>query len=141
MKFFSLALTFLSLNAFACPNLGGNYTCGAADETWDMSIVQTQQNGVTVYKRSGGRNEGTFIADGKTRPHTVSANEEEIRGTLSTTCSGSKVTTQFLADYHGSPIDFTEKMNYSNGGLVILDTVKLGGQVYDNSSYECKLHN
>jgi len=141
MKIFSLALTFLSLNAFACPNLGGNYTCGASNETWAMSIVQTQQNGVTVYKRTGGQNEGTYIADGKARPHTVSANEEEITGTLSTTCSGSKVTTQFLADYHGSPIDFTEKMNYSNGVLVVLDTTKMGGQVYDSSSYECTVNN
>lgn len=142
MKLFSLLILALSFNvSAACPNLGGNYSCGASDQTWNMTIVQTQENGATVYKKTGGQNEGTYIADGVARPHTVMANEEEIKGTISTNCSGPKVTIQFLANYHGSPIDFTEKINYSNGTLAVVDTTKMGGQVFDSTNYECKLNN
>ena len=137
MKILSILLFLFSVNAFACPNLGGNYNCEAANETWSMSIIQTQENGVTVYKRTGGQNEGTYIADGKARPHKVTANEEEINGTISTNCSGPKVTIQFLANYHGTPIDFTEKMNYSNGVLTVIDTTKLGAGDFDTTTYNC----
>jgi len=141
MKILSILLFLFSVNAFACPNQGGNYTCEAANETWSMSIVQTQENGVTVYKRTGGQNEGTYIADGKVRPYKVTANGEEINGTISATCSGPKVTIQFLANYHGTPIDFTEKISSSNGVLTVMDTTKVGGADTDATNYRCTLNN
>lgn len=141
MKIISILLFLVSLKAFACPNLDGKYNCEAANETWSMSITQTQENGITVFKRTGGQNEGTYIADGKARPHKVTANGEEINGTISTNCSGPKVTIQFLANYHGTPIDFTEKINYSNGVLTVLDTTKVGGGDFDTTTYRCTVNN
>jgi hypothetical protein len=141
MKIFSILLFLFSTKLFACPNIGGNYTCQASTETWSISIIQTKENGITVYKWTGGQNEGTYIADGKARPHKVIANEEEINGTISTKCSGPKVTIQFLADYHGTPIDFSENINYSNGVLTVIDTTKVGGGDFDTTTYECTVNN
>jgi hypothetical protein len=139
MKIFSFIVLLISINAFACPNLAGTYTCEAAGETWEESITQTTQNGATVYQQTGGQAEGTntFIADGVARPHTVVANEEEIKGTLSAKCSGSMVTVQFLANYSGSPLDFTKKIKSTNGKMEVSDTTKLGGEVIDSTAYDC----
>lgn len=142
MKIFSILLFLFSFKGLAaCPNLAGNYTCEAAGETWEMTITQTVENGVTVYQQTGSQNEGTYIADGVARPHTVTANGEEITGTLSTKCLDPKVVIQFLANYQGSPIDFTETIKSTNGTLEVNDITKLGGNVIDSTAYECNLNN
>ena len=137
MKIFSLVLFLVSLNAFACPNFAGNYSCKDQNETWNMSLTQTEENGVTVYHQVVGDSEGTFIADGVARPHTVEAEGQTIEGTLSTTCLGEAVQIQFLADYQGSPIDYVENMDMSYRVLHVKDTTKMGGNEVNSSVYDC----
>ena len=137
MKFFSLVLFLVSVNAFACPNFAGNYSCKDQNETWNMSLTQTEENGVTVYHQVVGDSEGTFIADGVARPHTVEAEGQTIEGTLSTTCLGDAVQTQFLADYQGSSIDYVEYMDMSYRILHVKNTTKMGGNEVNSAAYDC----
>jgi hypothetical protein len=137
MKIFSLVLFLVSLKAFACPNFAGNYSCKNENETWNMSLTQTEENGATVYHQIVGDSEGTFIADGVARPHTVEAEGQVIEGTLSTTCLGESVQIQFLADYQGSPIDYVENMEMSSNILHVKDTTKMGGDEVNSTVYDC----
>lgn len=141
MKILSLVLFLVSVKAFACPNFTGNYTCQDQSGSWDMSLTQTEENGVTVYHQTAQDSEGTFIADGVARPYTVNNEGEVINGTLSTTCADPTVTIQFLGDYKGSEIDFTETMNLSDGALQVTDTTKMNKEVVNSATYECKLKN
>lgn len=141
MKIFSFVLFLASINAFACPNLAGSYNCKYENETWDMSIRQTEENGVTSYHQTMGDGEGTYIADGVARPASGVVGEDIIEGTLSTTCSDSSIIIQFLADYRGSALDFTEMVNPADGVLQITDITKLGNEVVDTANYKCNLIN
>lgn len=133
----ALFLVFFASNLFACPNLAGKFTCQDGNETWDMTIVQTEENGVTTYNQASGDESNTYIADGVTRPHTVETDGVVINGNLTSTCSDPKVVTQFLADYQGSQIDFMETIEIIDGKLNIADVLKMDGEEVSNTSYVC----
>ncbi len=138
MKIFSLALILASMNLYACPNLASKYSCQDESGTWEMTITQTEENGVTTYHQVVDNQEGTFIADGVARPHTVDAEGQTIVGTLTTTCNDPNVTIQFLGDHQGSKIDYLESLVLNEGVLSINDVLKMNGEVANTTTYECK---
>ena len=137
MKFFSLLLFFTSVNAFACPNLAGNYSCKDQNDTWNMSITQNTQNGAAVYQQITGNTKNTYVADGVARPYTAQGEGYSIPGTLSTTCSGETVTNHFLGKMQGHPIDGTETITMAGGKLKVQTVATMNGEEVNSSQYEC----
>ena len=86
--------------AVACPNLTGTYNCMELEDrprTYNMTVTQTNSDGVTTYFFSGNGQEIDLIADGKTRESHWNTNG--ILGTDKKTaiCTGSKLQFNF---YH-----------------------------------------
>jgi hypothetical protein len=137
MKIFSFSLFLITANLFACPNFAGKYSCKDDSGTWEISISQTEENGVTTYQLTQEERVQTYIADGVSRPFTAMADSEPIEGTIFTNCNDSSVMVQFLGDYQGKPVNFKQTIEGINGVLQINEITKLGGEEVNNVNYTC----
>ena len=140
MKIFSIVFFLASVNAFACPNLAGNYTCKDPSGTMNMTITQTEESGVTTYHEIINNNDTAYIADGVPRPYSVQTEDGQVvDGNLSTTCADPIVKIQFLADYNGSAIDYTDTLTMVGGVLQGNSTTTSNGSVVESYDYSCTL--
>ncbi len=140
MKIFAFLFLLTSASAFAnCPDLAGKYTCQKGEDTYQMTMTQTEQDGATVYNQVTNDGKTTWIADGVTRPHTVSAEGQKIKGNIKITCSNSTVEMLFLANHMGMEIEAKESIKEENGELRGLSVANVDGREYSSDEYNCKL--
>lgn len=77
LKFVALALSFVSVQAFACPKLAGTYNCAYQDGSSEVvSITQADKNGGTVFSYDSSE----MPADNQTYP----LDERSASGMLTT---------------------------------------------------------
>jgi len=142
MKIFSAFLLLASASVFAnCPDLAGKYTCQKGEDTYQMTMTQTEQDGTTVYNQDTGEAKNTWIADGVTRPHTVTAEGQKVKGNIKITCSNSAVEVLFLANHMGMEIEAKETIKEENGELRGLAVANVDGREYSSDEYNCKRSN
>lgn len=112
----ALAAAF-SVQAFACPNLTGSYTCDYGNgQTEQMTISQEERNGVTFYKY----NNDEFAADGTVYPLQDSA--ELKQGTFKAWCESTILKNQIMGKYYNNgsyfgDLDMTMDLTLNNGNL------------------------
>jgi hypothetical protein len=98
MKF--LFLVLVSFNAFACPDLTGDFFCESGEEK-SVRRIETHTNGYTIHTDG---NEGFFSNDGKIRE--LPSNDTMTDGKVSGKCEGEKFIVNFSATvlYEGEDI-------------------------------------
>ncbi len=104
-----------SVQAFACPNLTGNFTCSMPDgSTQVMDISSRMEGAVTYYKVSGDE----FPADGSVLK--LADSQELKNGTFSATCmADTTLSTNIKGEYFNSGKDYGPldlNINYSMAG-------------------------
>jgi hypothetical protein len=128
-KFIIALISLSAVQAFACPDLAGNYTCTYSDGTSEATeFTQSTTNGVTTYNL--GVQE--VIADGA--PHPVK--EEDIDGSYTATCTTDAVSTVLTGDILDAgqavaKVNVTLKVQKNRTGLAIGQTgeISVGADV------------
>lgn len=115
-KLAALAL-MVSVNAWACPDLTGTYTCKYQDgQTETITLSQENKDGVVVYNYNG----STIAADNVSRPVPDDAALRE--GTFRAWCEGEALKGQLLGKYYDKGVYF--------GDLTLnLDVTKVGNDL------------
>lgn len=142
-KFAALAIALVSVQAFACPDLTGNYSCVYQDGTKEVvSITQEQKNGVTTFLYNG----SAIVADNQAYPM---ADDQNLReATFRAWCDSADPTllqTQLLGKYYTNGAyygDLTMNMNFSMAGSDLKQTntgtlKNAGGEYPLNSELTC----
>ncbi len=138
----ALALLF-SINAWACPNLAGNYTCTYQDGSSEMvSISQENKNGVITYSYNG----SSVPADNIARQ--IPDDETIKQGTFRAWCEDVVLKAEMLGKYYSNGSlygDLTLNMSFSKIGNDLKNvTVGLlknsGGEYPLNSEVTCSFN-
>jgi len=124
----------LSAQAYACPNLTGEFTCKSQDGTEVIKISQEVRDGVTVFNYNGSE----ILANNEAMPF---PDDDSIReGTFRTWCEEANadlVFSQLLGKYydHGRyfgdlELNLTLSLTENNLKQVTKGTLKSGTRVY-----------
>lgn len=101
MRSLAALVLLFSAQAFACPELTGNYTCTYQDGSNEqISITQGVQNGVTVYNY----NNSAMPADNKVYPM---PEEQTLKNaTIRAWCEGEVLKANLLGEYYNEGSKF-----------------------------------
>jgi hypothetical protein len=132
-----LVVFFFSVNALACPQISGTYTCETEDGPEILEISQTNSSGIETFNIDG----TDFVADGVTKKYA----DTEFNGTITATCSLNKLDITTFGDIYESGtktsyVAVKESYYASKDGLVyaINGNFEHQGQVYPiNEKVNC----
>lgn len=128
MKAVIALVALFSVQAFACPNLTGTYSCTYEGQTEQIQMSQTETNGVTVYtmKNPNDPNDqgGSLPADNVV--YKLEDSEQFKNGTIRGWCEGEAFKIEQIGSYfdQGQHIgDLQAVISMSlNGGNLVQDT-------------------
>lgn len=135
----TLAALF-SVQAFACPNLTGSYTCNYGNgQSEQISVSQREANGITYYSY----NNDEFAADGSVVPLQDSADLKQA--TFKAWCENTTLKNQIMGKYYNNGTYFGDlnmviDITSANGNLQQNATGNLKGSQGDypiNNSVTC----
>jgi hypothetical protein len=101
MRIFAVIALLFSAQAFACPNLTGNFTCKYQDGSVEnISITQGDSNGVTVYNYNG----SNIPADNVVYPM---QDDQSLRNaTFRAWCEGDALKGNIIGKYYNNGSEF-----------------------------------
>ena len=125
MKAVIALFALYGIQAFACPNLTGTYSCTYEGQTSQVQLSQTETNGVTVYTMKDPNDPadqgGSLPADNVV--YKLEDSEQFKNGTLRGWCEGEAFKIEQTGSYfdqgqHIGDIQAILTMSLSNGNLV-----------------------
>lgn len=135
MRFSALVFALISLPAFACPQLAGNYTVcrsstGQTPGERDVVVSQRQVGGVMEYSVTGTdeetheRTTSTVIADGKPRTEEQTDPSTGISFSLTTTarCNGQTLLMDTSLSFSGQVAGQLKSSITKNGNQLVTKT-------------------
>lgn len=139
LRIVTVLAALFSVQAFACPDLTGTFTCKYSDGSQEtMNITYRTENGVSYYKYDSAE----FAADGTVYPLQDSDNLKN--GTFAATCSDDVTLKENIKGdyyYQGTnygPLDMIINVSLSsNGDLQQVASGTLKGQTIPEQTVSC----
>lgn len=140
MRTFAALALLISVNAWACPELTGSYTCTYQDGSNEVvTISQENKNGVTTYNYNG----STVTADNIARP--MPDDETLKQGTFRAWCENDALRVEMLGKYYNEGNyfgDLTLNLSFAKSGgdlkqVTIGNLKNSGGEYPLNSEVVC----